>query len=603
MRRLNMSDHSHLSRVIEQLLGQHWLLSFRVETAVFLVLSFFCVPDIIKELSGVSRSTRRALAGIMFFYALLLCLRASPHFGGVSEEWEELNLARMVLGGEMGSFKALFRHGTTWPFLLADWFRVAGASPAAVMLLNILQSICIPVLLFVSSRLLFRSDMAALLSAVLFAAWPETVRYTALTYGKTAFMMFGMSVFLAVFAAAFRFGKPAVLTLLFLAADLAAKTRQEFAVLYLVAALLWVWKAPKTARWLIPLMAVLTAFYYPLFVRGVACHIMPRPGTYDFVPSLIAQGESFPWLLLVSCGIIGAAFLIRKEFRSGKAWAGPALAALLLNTVYFIHPAGFQARLSAQALPALLVLLGRAVFCLPPPRRRRWVYAALSLLAVHSWTGGVTGLFYGDAGAALARFYSVRGSLSSTVVFDSLETAAQWSFSGFRGEYLLLSSIIAGNSAEEGGEYPRVGRILSGRTVWLVYRPQTGDIRVHGWEDAVSGRAKKTGEYLAGGWQMNSYVFAGTRNEPWLSKAASDRAVNAWLKGDMAEAEKSLKEALSFDPGNPDALRSYAAVKELAGDAAGCAELLERAVALNGPGMPGTKGKSRERCLSKSGRK
>lgn len=568
-----MFENNFLSRFIEQALGQYWQLSFRLEVLAFLVLAVFLLPKIRADLREASRSAAFALAGLMLLYAALLWLRAGPDFAGFSEEWEELNLAKMVLNGDMASFKVQFRHGTTWPFLLADWFRLAGARPEMAQALNLIQSLAIPLLLFAAARLLFRSDGAAILSVVLFIAWPETARYTALTYGKTAFVMFAVAVFTAAAAVAFRFPGRASFALVFLAADLAAKTRQEFAVLYLAAALLWLWKAPRKTWWLPLLMLPLIALYYQLFARGVACHFMVSPSSGETL--LPGAGEAFPWLLSAACALIAAAVFRNKKIPADKAWRLPALVFLLPNIVYFVQPGIFQNRLSAQTLPALLVLLGWAIRELAAPRGRTWLCAGILPLLLFSWTAEAS-LSSGDAEAALARFRSLKAGAADTVVFADLNSYSQWSFFGFDQSSFQLSAISRG--WDDNGRHSRLrpGRLLGGRTVWFISRPGAQNKELREWAELASEYARKTGDHIAGDWLMRSYVFSGEKIDPWLSKTVSDKGVEMYLRGDFGKAAGTFKKALELDPENQDALISYAAVRKLAGDVPGCEKLMKR---------------------------
>lgn len=588
----------HMFTAFENILWQHWLFYFRAEVIIFLGLAVYTFPEIIKDLRGASRRSVWALAGLVFLYGMLLWLRAGREFRGFSEEWEELKLAKMVLAGDMVSFQALFRHGTTWPFLLADWFRFAGARPETVVWLNLSQSLLAAPLLFIASRLLFRSEGAALMGVLLFIAWPETAMYTAFTGGKTAFVIFGVAVFIYSFAAAFRFPRPSAFAQLFLAADLVAKTRQEFAVLYVAAAVLLYWKASaRNIRMLLPVMLPLAALYYPLFMRGVACHLRVTFAAGDTM--VHGAGEPFPWLLAAACAVTAAALLKNMEMLADRAWRVPALVALLTNIVYITHPAGFQNRLSAQALPALLPLLGWAVWKLAEPYRRIWLCAGVLPLAWFSWTAGGAPA-PGAAGAALARFKSLAADTGAVVLFEDLDSQSQWDFLGLDRRSFPLRSVVPGWDDEGRHASVPARSFLGGRTVWLISRLRTQNSKLAEWEKVASGGAKKTGKYTEGDWQMRSYLFSGRRVDPHLSKALNDKGVEAWLKGDRRAAAELLKEALARDPENLEALIGYATVNRYAGNIAGCEKLVARARSISsGLKMPGRVNQEWDLCVAR----
>lgn len=563
-----MSEAGPFLTVLWKLSSWTWIYLFRAEALCAAACSVFLFPQVRKVFRECDKRVLWAFAVITAAYFALVLFRTGGQFF-TFEDWEELYAGKLVFQGAKEVFYGAIRHGTTYPFLLSEFYRLFGLSPEVAVFLNIALLFCAPVLVFVASRAAFREDRGALCALLLFCAWPGLAQYSVLAQGKPGLIVAEAAAF--SFAAAMAVAVPgrAAYGLLFILADVAAKTRQEFGVLYPLAFLLWyMTDNEKEKNWWLPFAALSAALLYcPLFVRGFNCHVQPVQGLAK------AVGNSKLWLIFPAG--VAAVVLLRIRARAlaqGMVFRAVLAAAFLaLAAVYLVNPAGVQARLFLQAAPFLCIVAGPAFASF------NWLLL-LPFVAFggYSWHERIT-LQPVDTPAAIAGIAVKAGPRGDVFLFPGLEELSEWEFRGDgQGEKISLDGAaryIGADGQSASGLMSSAGyAVISGRDVWVI-----GKSGESFWANAYGGLAsagRKLGELTSGGWRMVKLRFPGAAVDSVKSKAVSDAAVKDLMAGDFKKGEAKLLKALALNPKNTDALLSLAAVKGRSGSAAECKQIV-----------------------------
>lgn len=560
-----MSETGPILSLLWESAGWAWL--FRAELLGALACGAALLPVVREAFRGQDRRGLWAFAAVLSLYLALLLTRTGGQFQSF-EDWEELYAGKLAFQGDAAGFLAMLRHGTTYPFLLADAFRLAGPSPETAVFLNLALLAAAPPMVFAAAALLFRGPRAPLAAMLLFCAWPGLAEYGVLVQGKPGVILAGLSAFTLAAALAAAAPRPASFCLLFLTADLAAKTRQEFGVLYPLAFLLW-YAADKDRRrnWWIPALALLLSLpYIPLLLRGYNCHISPVQGA-EKVP-----GGGL-WWALFPAGLTAAALagLRGAPLRAGAAALGVlGAAALCLSAVYSFHPGGPQSRLFLQLAPLFCAAAGPALASIG-------VLSLLPFLVLGGAGWAKAGAPHPpDTPAAMARLAAEARRTGGGLLFSDLQEASEWKFRGAGTAAALDGEARFLRPGGKGGLAASAGySVVSGRTVWVAAR-SGGEF----WENSypwLAASGAPAGEFSAGGWRLAGLRFPGRKKDPAGSKALSDRAVEHLLAGRPGEGEAALAEALKLNPENTDALLSLAGLSARRGDAAGCRRLVREA--------------------------
>ncbi len=546
-----------------------WLPLFRLELILLLSCAVMLWPAVGKALRNSGwKSLAVFAAGYAIFLALLLIKSGSYFF--TFEDWEELRLGRLILEGDLAGFYAGFRHGTTYPFLLSHVFAQAGAVPKAALYLNISLLASVPPLLFMAGRIAFPAAAAGACSALLFCAWPGMPQFAVLSQGKPALLATLSAAFVLASALTFSTRGKAAFGLLFIIADLAARTRQEFAILYAAAFLIWLAAEDKKSRtWWIPALSLAAAAsYLPLLQRGLECHIVP-------VKAIAILNPEGKWEL----AFYAAAFLSALAFyprKAGRIGALPAAVPLgvfaALSAIYLFNPAGAQARLFAQAAPFLCAAAGTAL------SRRLKICAVLILAAgVWAWTAVIPRVER-DTPAAIG----AAGGERVLMVLANLDAFSEWGFfSKVAGSSISLDGAARLIDLDGGPDQVRASagyRWFSGNDVWLVARESESPEAVMLEKLAAAGH--RSPSFSKGGWRLEKVSFPGEKAEPAKSKDASDEAVRLLWENDLERGEKKLQEALLLNPADTDALLTLGWLRARQGRREDCLTLIKKAAAL-----------------------
>ena len=170
-----LSDQNLLHRAVEWLFGGAWLWMFRLEGLLLGASILLALSQTRRVLREIPPFNWKALGILLAVHSGLLFWRTKTDFFGLSEEWEELLLAKLAYAGDIHSFKAVFRHGTTWPFLLGEIFRCTGPRAEIAIVVDWGAALATPLLVFLSATILFRNNITAWLGALLVFAWPSVV--------------------------------------------------------------------------------------------------------------------------------------------------------------------------------------------------------------------------------------------------------------------------------------------------------------------------------------------------------------------------------------------------------------------------------------------
>lgn len=564
-----MSEAGPFLAVLWKLSSWTWIYLFRAEALCAAVCAGFLFPHVRKVFRECDKRTLWLFALITAAYFALVLFRTGGQFF-TFEDWEELYAGKLVLQGARDVLYGTIRHGTTYPFLLSESYRLFGVYPETAVFLNLALLFCAPVLVFTASRAVFRDDRGALCALLLFCAWPGLAQYAVLAQGKPGLLVAEAAAF--SFAAAMAAVAPgrASYALLFILADLAAKTRQEFGVLYPLAFLLWfTTDKDKKKNWWLPFLALLAALlYYPLFVRGFNCHIRPVQGLAE------AVGNRKLWLLFPA-GLAAAALLkIRSRvFDKGLAFCAVLSAAFLaISAIYLLNPGGVQGRLFLQIAPFLCVVAGPAFAS----------FNGLLLLPFVAFGG----FFWHerittqpvDTPTAISGL-AVKAPRGDVFLFPGLEELSEWEFRGDgKGEELSLDGAaryLGADGQSKSGILASAGyAVISGRDVWVIGK--TGGAFWAGAYGKLASAGRKLGEFTSGGWRMVKLRFPGAAVDSVKSKAVSDDAVKDLMAGDFKNGEAKLLKALALNPKNTDALLSLASVKARSGAADECKKIVAK---------------------------
>lgn len=549
-----MSETGPLLSVLWKLSSLTWIYIFRAEVFCAIVCSVLLIPYVRKVFRECDRRVLWIFVTITAVYCTLVLFRTGGQFF-TFEDWEELYAGKLVFLGAKEVFYGTIRHGTTYPFLLSEFYRLFGMYPETAVFLNIELLFCAPVLIFIASKAALRDDRGAIYALLLFCTWPGLAEYSILAQGKPGLVIAEAAAF--SFAAAMAATVPgrASYGLLFILADIAAKTRQEFGVLYPLAFLLWFMSDnDKKKNWWVPFVALLMALLYsPLFVRGYNCHVHPVQG----IAKAVHNGKL--WVIFPAGLAVAVLVKIRaRVFDQRKVFCAVLAAAfLVVSSVYLINPGGVQERLFLQIAPFLCVVAGPAFASINGA-----VIFPLLVFGGYFWHTRIT-MEIVDTPAAIAEIASKKKSYNDIFLFPGLEDLSEWKFrrDGKINEISLdgEARYIRANSPSKSDMLSSAGyAVISGRDVWVIGR--TGESF---WNDAYGGLAsagRKMDEFTSGGWKMVNLRFPGAAVDTVKSKAISDDAVEDLMSGDFKKGKAKLLKALELNPKNTDALLSLASV-------------------------------------------
>ncbi|OGS12195.1 MAG: hypothetical protein A2234_00685 [Elusimicrobia bacterium RIFOXYA2_FULL_58_8] len=304
---------------------------YGAQLALLLVAGAFCLPALRKFFAGFGRGTWILLA-LLAGLNLAVILILNKDFAGISEEWEELFLARLLSKGELQVFYSEFRHGFSWPALVSfvsRWGNVVAAASTLTLAASALTAVAV----YLSALLLFSSTAAAAAGGLLFTFSFQAVNHAAVFKGKPMVAMLAAAGF--IFTTALVARLKSLPAMLFAAAYLAfiVNIRQEFMVYpLLLAGGLFLLVPPREygelfdPRKIFPAWAAFAVlslgFYFISFERGLGAHGLTAAAAPLYQPAAQGALESFS---------AQAASAFTNFIFAGKWWlSNPGYLALLL---------------------------------------------------------------------------------------------------------------------------------------------------------------------------------------------------------------------------------------------------------------------------------
>ncbi|PIS46709.1 MAG: hypothetical protein COT17_07155 [Elusimicrobia bacterium CG08_land_8_20_14_0_20_51_18] len=386
--------------------SRYWL-----DLGAFLLLAGALVPlflarkELLTFLSGIPR---KKLA-ILFFGIVLPTLAAMLVFGlpfmGISDEWEELFMGRLLSENKTGEFTLLHRHGFFYPWLTGLFFRFGTFSPETASYLTYAAAVCLIISVFLAAYFVFEDGEAALYSSAFYALSYFLYKNSVLYKGTPLF-----SAFCAMFTAllcisALRLKDSRLFAAALAAALLSANVRWEMA-LYVPLVLFACFYGLRGSKGKITLKASLPAVLILLpavlifiltFGRGTDLLMWLKPSfagefsLWTFLKDSAARSADLAGFWFnPGQGHILFLFLLPAALLKTKEWPGRREAFFLLtcfaahNLVYILfrsNISGLEDRYAAMAAPLLFPFLGKGFAAIPREKRAFLFFLAAAFFA------------------------------------------------------------------------------------------------------------------------------------------------------------------------------------------------------------------------------
>jgi hypothetical protein len=589
--------HSYdwLYRLIDGTLGARPEALFQLQCLLIAALGLSCWKTASSRLRRVPGRLWLALGAILLVQAGVLIAVRRP-FAGLSEEWEELFLGKLLSEGRLLEFKLMFRHGTTWPMVLSQALRLGAPGPDAAVWLSLGAGVLTTACLFAAGALLLGDPAAGLAASALFAVSPAMLRNSAVTHGKpiAALALSGLAWTALGLCSGGRALRPRCLLALLLAALILL--RQELglyvAVFALGLAILPAGGKKGSARdWLIPagLLFVFGGFYYVCLANGLDAFVRSASPGATVLDSRADCAGALACAIKFS-RISGTFWLSRWEWPAlalgafalapgGDIPRRPLLllagAFLLHNLAYLLHNSAPEERFLVQIYFPFLLLAGAGAARLrraasSKKTRRGFAVAAVLVLGARAsgWTAALNAPRadgYPAAQRIAGRLRSGGAGMPARLV-DSRDGAFLHSFAA-DGLVLSYQDLT-----------PSLSLLGRDDFYWIT---EERDARLSPDESAVvlalKSRCRVGPASKDGPWTI-SRVSACGGSQPdydtesiWDAKKLSDQGVSLYFRGDAAGALERFDRALAVYPRLCDALVSRSALRSLSGDEKGAA--------------------------------
>jgi hypothetical protein len=582
--------------VVDRTLGARPEFLFQLQCLLIAALGIGCRKIAAERLRRVPRALWLSIGAVVLAQAFALLVLRRP-FAGLSEEWEELYLGKLLSEGRVLEFKLIFRHGPTWPLILSQALRLGAPGPEAPVWLSIGAALLTGVCLFASGSLLLGDPAAGLAAATLFAVSPSMMKNSAVFHGKpiAALALTGLCWTALGLCAGGRSWRARGLLALLLAALI--QLRQELGlyvpVFALGTALLSGGKLQERARdWLIPagLLALFGGFYYVCLANGLDAFVRAAgqgptvlDSTADCAGALACAGKfagvslAF-WLSRWELPV--AALFLFGALPDARIPRRPALllagAFVLHNLAYVLHNSLPEERFLVQAYFPFLLLAGAGAVKLwraSQTRRVRAALAAAALLVLGARAAVWPAALRERDAAESERFPAARRvSLSLNAgpaglpprVVDTRDAAFL---------HLVAADGLALSYQDLDPSLATLGR---GGFAWITEaRVVKFSPRENAVADALTARCAVGEAFSDGPWTVRRVTScAGSRRDVdtaaiWDAKTISDEGVSMHFEGDLTGAGERFDAALARDPRSCAALQSRAALRDRLGDGPG----------------------------------
>jgi hypothetical protein len=546
-----------------------------------------------RRLSRVSPAFWSALGLLLVVQAFVLIANRRP-FAGLSEEWEELFLGKLLSEGRLVEFKLLFRHGTTWPLVLSQALRLGLPGPDAAVWLSLSAGVLTTACLFAAATLLLGDPAAGLAAAALFAVSPTMLRNSAVFHGKpiAALALSGLAWTALGLCAGNRALRPRCLLALLLAALI--QLRQElglYAVVFPLGLLaLSAGEEKGRARdWLIPagLLLLFGGFYYVCLANGLDAFVRSARqgatvlaaqegcrGAWDCRIRFARMEGSF-WLSIrqwpiAALGVVALAPGSAIPRRTALLLAG---AFALHNLAYILHNSAPDERFLVQTFFPFLLLAGAGCARLwraAASRKSKLAFAVAAVVVLGAQASGWSAVLrekrpedYPAAERVARRLRAENGEMPVRIV-DSRDAAFLHSF---MSDGLVLSYQDLGPSLSQ------LGRDAPYLITQEARAPLSEDEAAV--ERALLTRCRPGQAFEDGPWTVRRLAACGGSQPDYTTalirdaKKLSDEGVDLYFRRDVAGALERFDRALAVYPRLCDGLASRAALRELRGDEKG----------------------------------
>ncbi|RLC37331.1 MAG: hypothetical protein DRH33_05885, partial [Candidatus Nealsonbacteria bacterium] len=177
------------------------------------------------------KTNKFVLIGLILII-ISFCLISAFYFKSFSpsdEEWWDLNLAKKILSGDRTAFQN--QHGMVYPLIVAVGFKIFGLSPYVASRINLFLAALSIFLVFLLSKIIFKKDLAGLLSAIFYSFTPLVFYFTNLRMGFPTTVSFFFFLTAIISILSFRYHKFSLYILSLVLLGLMSQLKPEYFIL------------------------------------------------------------------------------------------------------------------------------------------------------------------------------------------------------------------------------------------------------------------------------------------------------------------------------------------------------------------------------------
>jgi len=239
------------------------------------------------------------ILGLIILFFCLLYGTSLNYFSPSDEEWEYLNIAKEMLGGD-NAFPT--RHGMLYPLLLSFSFKIFDLVPYVASYLNLILAALSILLVFLLSKIIFKKDIPSLISSTFYAFNFQIITFTYFRMGfpmTASFLLLLVAVFCIL---AFKYHRLSLHILSLLSLAVMSQLKPEFFTLffpYLLCFLVFKEYKYLSFKKIILLLIIFLIVFCPFFVSNTEHKESFKDGWCGTPSQTFNNGEEYSYGLPV----------------------------------------------------------------------------------------------------------------------------------------------------------------------------------------------------------------------------------------------------------------------------------------------------------------